>query len=455
MRLNRVALALAWLAGGCVTLLHAWHPDGYALRSPSSSAVFETIAASGALLLSAMSYGRWRERGLRSDGITCYALTMLAAGNILFVLLPLIADADAVWPGVRVAAFACGAVAALLIALASVVPERPSRRRPRSLALLLVLIGLAAVGAVGWVVHDSLPGLTSAGSTEASGTGTAVTAIQSVAAFAFAVASVRFARQRRDDRFFSWLAVTTVLWALARVNYAMTPTHQVDWISIGDWLRLAAYLVAVIAVAAELNLYWHRVTENAVLEERHRIARDMHDGLAQELAFIATQTRSLAGARNSAKANMVARAAERALDESRRAIAALTRPVDEPLDIALTQEAEDVAGRLGVRVALDVEPVHQVDGETREALLRITREAITNAGRHGRAARIQVSLANHHGVTLRIVDDGCGFRVDDPASYAGDRWGIAGMRERAESLGGRFSLQSRPYWGTRVEVWVP
>jgi signal transduction histidine kinase len=88
-------------------------------------------------------------------------------------------------------------------------------------------------------------------------------------------------------------------------------------------------------------------------------------------------------------------------------------------------------------------------------LLRIAREAMTNAGRHGRPSTIVVSLSNHDGVTLRVADDGRGFRVDDPRSFAGGRYGIAGMRERAEALGGKVRVDSRPYGGTKVEVWVP
>lgn len=457
MRLNRLVLIVAWCAGGTLTVLHGFHPGGYALRSPSSSAVFETIAASGALLVSAMTYGRWRQSRMLGDGLACYAFTTLATGNVLFVLLPLVANTNSVRPAVRAAAFACGAFAAGLLAAATVLADRPTRVRPTAVRLALVVVTwVAAVGALGWVARDSLPGLSEVASTEASGSGgVAVTVVQALSALAFALASIKLALRSAKDGFFGWLAVSAVLWAFARANYAITPAHQVNWINVGDWLRLSAYLVAVVAVAVELNLYWRRVADNAVLEERHRIARDMHDGLAQELAFIVSQTQSLAGSKTSPRAKLVARSAERALDESRRAIAALTRAVDEPLDVALTQEAEDVGGRLGIRVVLDVEPVPHVAPDTREALLRIMREAVTNAGRHGRAKSVHVALANHHGVSLRVSDDGCGFRVDDPAVFAGDRWGITSMRERAEALGGRFSVESRPYWGTRVEVWVP
>ncbi len=460
MRLNRIALWLVWLGGGGITAVHAARPAGFALHSPSSSAVFETVAAGGALLLSAMTYGRWRERRLLSDVVTCYAFTTLAAGNVLFALLPLMAGSDAVRPGIRVAAFVCGAAAAAVFALASVVPERETRHRPRlTVLLLVVMLSVAALAAVGWASRDTFPGLTGPASTEASGDAgdVGVAVMQALSALAFLLASARFASRRRPvaDQFYGWLAVTTALWALSRVNYVFTPAHEVNFISIGDWLRLAAYSVAVVAVAFELNGYWRRLAESAVLEERRRIARDMHDGLAQELAFIATQSRALTGQGSTERAELVAKSAERALDESRRAIAALTRPVDEPLDVALAQQAEELGGRMGVRVLLDVEPVGRVDSDKREALLRIAREAITNAGRHGRPTKISVHLANHDGISMRVSDDGRGFRPDDPRMYAGDRWGIAGMRERAEALGGLFLIESRPFGGTRVEVWVP
>ena len=461
MRLSRVVLWSVWIAGGGLAVLHAIEPDIFSLRTPSATAVLETAAACGALLLSAMSYGRWRQRALWSDLVTTFAFSMLAAGNVLFALLPIVADPESVQPGIRAAAFVCGIAAAALFAAASLVPERPAKAAPldRWLLLLAVATLVGGVAIVGWTLRGHLAGLTGVPSTEANGRagGVGVSIAQGASAFAFLLASVKFASRgwRRGDAFYSWLAVTAALWALSRVSYAVTPADQVAQLGLADWLRLSAYLVAVIAVAVELNGYWHRLAETAVLEERRRIARDMHDGLAQELAFIATQTRTLPAAGEAVRVEMVARAAERALDESRRAIAALTRPVDEPLDVALTQQAEELSGRLGVRVLLDIAPIGSVRSDVREALLRIAREAITNAGRHGRPTKISVQLLNHDGITMRIADDGRGFRPDDPKVFAGDRWGVAGMRERAEALDGRFTIESRPYRGTRVEVWVP
>jgi signal transduction histidine kinase len=352
----------------------------------------------------------------------------------------------------------------VLLAGASLAPERQVSERWERMSRSLLLLGVVAVvGAIAVIATGAggvggQPGLSS---TEASvDTGRlAVRVLQIVPATAFALASYGFLRRgiRDADPFYGWLAVSAALWSLARVNFAFTPVHPTATLSIGDWLRLAAYAVAVVAAASEFTGYWRRLAETAVLEERRRIAQDLHDGLAQELAFIATQTRGFATATTDEpdRLAMIARSAERALDESRRAVAALTRPIDEPLDAALAQQAEELGGRMGVRVLLDLESGIDVSHDTREALVRIAREAITNAGRHGRPSKISVSLANGEGIFLRISDDGRGFLVDDPRVYAGDRWGVAGMRERALALGGRCEVTSRPYGGTKVEVWVP
>jgi signal transduction histidine kinase len=173
------------------------------------------------------------------------------------------------------------------------------------------------------------------------------------------------------------------------------------------------------------------------------------------LAFIASQARWLDGDADPAnRAKLIASAAQRALDESRRAIAALTKPLDEPLDVAVAQAAEEVAHRLDVRLDFETDKDFRTDDDTREALVRIVREAVANAGRHSGAARVRVQLRRRNGVFLCVSDDGTGF---DPAAmeHASGHLGLVSMRERAEARGGRFSIQSAKSRGTRVKVWVP
>jgi signal transduction histidine kinase len=94
----------------------------------------------------------------------------------------------------------------------------------------------------------------------------------------------------------------------------------------------------------------------------------------------------------------------------------------------------------------------RVSPDEREALIRIVREAITNAGRHGGAKNVSVELTNGHGTHLRIVDDGSGF---DPRHTRVGGFGLVSMRERTEALGGRFRLSSQAGGGTNIEVRLP
>lgn len=462
MRGLRLAFVAVWVLGGALTALNAVDSSRLALESSDSSAVLATIAAGGAMLLAALSYARWHERALLTDLIACQAFSVLAIGNVAYGVVPLLMQPRSIGPDMRAAGLLTGSVAALMFAAAALAPRRKALEDSRFgvLAVLApVVVACLAVLAVLAFWSQPFPGLSGLSSTEAtSDIGSRnVTVLQAVTAGLFAVASLRFVRRgrRASDAFYGWLAITAAFWALARVNYVLTPSHYATWLTVGDWFRLTAYAVAVLGAAAQFVSYWRRAAGTAVLEERRRIARDLHDGLAQELAFITTQSKSLMHTVDDERALLLSRAAERALDESRRAIAALTHPVDEPLEVALAQQAEELSGRLGVRVLLQLDPVGRVSPDTREALLRIAREAITNAGRHGRPSKITVALSNHQGINLLVTDDGKGFLVDDPRVYVGGRYGVTGMKERAEALGGWFRLQSRPYAGTKVEVHLP
>src|SRR5207244_6686526 len=120
----RPALLVAWLVGGTLTIAHARSPHLYAAFSPAATPVLDTLAACGSILLAMLTYGRWRQRSLLTDVMTCYAFSLLAVINVLLVLLPMIAQPHAVQPDLRIAAFACGVLAMGLFAVASFVPQR-------------------------------------------------------------------------------------------------------------------------------------------------------------------------------------------------------------------------------------------------------------------------------------------------------------------------------------------
>jgi signal transduction histidine kinase len=191
-----------------------------------------------------------------------------------------------------------------------------------------------------------------------------------------------------------------------------------------------------------------------VLDERRRVARDLHDGVAQELAFISSQMHWLRTQPDDKETTgQIMEAVQRALDESRGAISTLSRPVQHSLDLALATTAEEVAERLGAKLELDLQPGVRTSPAWEEALPRILREAVANAVRHGRANTVSVRLRNSDGIWLRIADDGEGF--DPTRPRAENSFGLISMRERAEALGGEFRLDSKPGQGTSVEILVP
>ena len=266
------------------------------------------------------------------------------------------------------------------------------------------------------------------------------------------LAAIGFAlkAERTRDELMTWLAVAAVFGAFARLNYLLYPSAYTDWVYFGDFFRLAFYVAILFAAVQEIRSYWEKVSQTAVLEERRRIARDLHDGLAQELAFIGRNLRALDGS-DPTVARVTASTA-RALSESRLAIAALTKPLDEPLEVALAQAARDTANREGTNIDLILSPGIELDYRRRDALIRIACEAISNAARHGGANLVRVELQNGRQVHLHVSDDGCGFDPGSLPPTTGEGFGLTSMRERAHSFGGAFVVRSRPGAGTQVDV---
>ena len=226
---------------------------------------------------------------------------------------------------------------------------------------------------------------------------------------------------------------------------ASIPKECVDrCVALGHFLELALS-----------NWSAHRkLEEQATVEERRRIARELHDGLAHELAFIASKTRgAAAGAATPHDARALAGAADRALDEARRAITVLSVSQPQSLDAAISQTVEDLGSRLGVAWDLQLADDVEVPGEVTENLLRIVREAITNAASHGASEHVRVSLERDDQLRLVIEDDGCGFDPEGQGAAGG--FGLQSMQERAASVGAVLSVDSVPEHGHAGRGGVP
>ena len=209
--------------------------------------------------------------------------------------------------------------------------------------------------------------------------------------------------------------------------------------------------------------------ELAIGEERARIAREMHDSLAQVLGYVNTKAqaaqellrRSETG-RAAAQLGQLGAAARAAYADVREHLLGLRTALDpdrEFLDalreyLARWQEGSDVP--VDLVVAPIDEALRALPPTTELQLLRIVQEALSNVRKHAGATAARVCFERTAGaLAVTIADDGAGFDPAAPGRAAFPRFGLAGMRERAEAVGGALDLQSAPGQGTRVRVRIP
>ena len=271
------------------------------------------------------------------------------------------------------------------------------------------------------------------------------------------VAFVGFARRasRDGDLLMRGLAVAAPLGAVAVITDAIGPAVGAGWVVAEELFLLSAYAAILVGAWAESAAHWERFVDLASAEERRRLARDLHDGVAQDLLYIAVQSRRLVERHPDAESlRGLMYASERALDESRGAIGTLTYPLDEPISGLLESCVADVAYRSGAAAIVRVEGEIEPAADVREAVLRIAREATCNAVRHGRASQVHITLEARDQTQLTITDNGVGF--DAAAALRDGRgFGLENMQERAHSVGGRLSIWSGPSEGTRVMATLP
>jgi signal transduction histidine kinase len=433
----------------------------FAYRSPAAHVAIDTAATIIALLAAFLLFERFRQTALRRDLLLVAALAVMAGASLCLSAIPALAGLGA-QPATTWARFAARLLGVSLLAGAAFAPARrlpaPATSAKRTLlacVAALASLSLLALALGAWLPLPIDPALSPAAAGHPRVVGNPIILGGQLAAMVLLVcAGIGFARNVAGERdeLTSWLAVGAILAALARLNYFLFPSQYTDFIYTGDVFALAFQLVLLVGAARQIHAYHRELAEMAVLEERRRIARDLHDGLAQELAFIVSQSRGRAAAD---RLEQLASAAERALDDSRAAIAALTRPLDEPLDTALARVAGEVAERFGARATLDLQEGVEVPAPLREALLRIAGEAIANATRHGGAHAIAVELSQATDLRMTVADDGCGFDPADPPRRPGGGFGLTSMRERAEAIGGSLALRSAAGSGATVEVVVP
>jgi signal transduction histidine kinase len=433
----------------------------FAYKAEQLHIAIETTASLVAIVVAFLVGGRLRRSRRVDDLLLVAAVGLLAVTNTVFALLPAMVARPSSgfvgWAGIG-----GHAAAAVLIAAAAFGPFGPSRTigghvvaRAFALVALLVIVDATVMAAF----RGQLPRPVSVTHPDLSARpqivgDTAVLAIQLVSAGLYALASVGFARRAslRRDTFMTFLGAGAALAALARVNYFLYPSFYSHWVYAGDFFRLAFYLVLFAGALREIGDYFRAARERAVLEERRRLARDLHDGLAQELAYISRMSKIVSPEAPPHVIGDLQAATERALQQSRQAVAALATPTTEPLEQIIARVATETGARYGVDVAVDVAAELDLDEPRADALVRIAGEAVSNAARHSGAHRVLVVVEWRRGrPRLRVIDRGRGFEPPQPGTRTAT-YGLTSMRERAATVGADFSIRSEVGAGTCVEV---
>ena len=459
MRGMRTAVVATATVSAVATVAFALIPRlSFRYRWQAENLALETAASLIALLACFLVFGRLRRRTRLNELMLAWALAVFSLSNLMLVTVPIVAnwapDYLTVW-----AAPAARLVGAMLFVLAAFVPNRPLRRSGllfavsaagvTTVVLLAALLDpalvrrlppgvIASLAPVSPVRPDLHPRL-------------AQLVLQLAVVLLGGLATVGFLRRSRrlDDEFFGWLAIAAVLATASHINYLLYPAISVQSLYMGDVFRFAFYAVLLIGIMREISSYWRALSAAAVLEERQRIACDLHDGMAQELAYLARNLNALSGTADEERLTLLRCAVERAQLESRLAISAMAAPSGQPFEVALAEAAAYVADRYHVELDMDISSDIRLSVARREALVRIACEAVTNAARHSGADRVNLGVeCDGSGVRLWVSDEGHGFDTAAP----GGGFGLTSMRERAHSVGAELVVSSAPGHGSQVEV---
>jgi signal transduction histidine kinase len=224
--------------------------------------------------------------------------------------------------------------------------------------------------------------------------------------------------------------------------------------------RMVSLFASYAAIALANARLYERGRELSVLQERARLARDLHDAVSQKLFSVRAKARAAAVlvARDPARAieemDSVAALAGQAHAELRAVIDGLAPPELEAGGLAASVRGYAVlAGRThGAEVVVRAADLPALAPHLETAIYRVAQEAIGNALRHSGSQQVTVSLSRRQrAVVLEISDDGAGFDPGTPPQGLG----LASMRERAASVGGKLTVTSAPGSGTRVRLSVP
>ncbi len=406
--------------------------------------VFDTAVAVVAAFVCVLTCIRFLVEGRTLDLLLAGGFLSIAVGTVVFGLIPVLEGGSlssaAAWQYIGARLLGAG-----LIAIAPYTDGRLAARRRALVGVGAGVLGLLATGAIGM----QMPGAaipTTGELVEGSYVRVAAVLLAGLWLVALIGFWVRYRKHGRDLD--SWMCLAATLAVFADLHLVLKPIVSSDFLLQGDFLRVLAYGILVVGV-------WRAISQaefgRAVADERARVAREIHDGLAQYLFAISTQVSMLeSGAPLGEVLPRLKRAATSAQQEARFAVLALSSAGGSArFDSALRRYVEVLTADGELDVEVDVDSSVRLAPDEQIEVFRIVQEGLGNARRHAGARHVEVSITQRTGRRVVLVsDDGVGFdEADIPVGQ-----GIANMRLRAEAIEGELTLRSRSGRGTAIEV---
>jgi signal transduction histidine kinase len=414
---------------------------------PEARLVLDTAVALAAVLVAVLTGVRFSVDGRRLDLLLCSGFAILAASTICFGIAPVLGGQ----PVHRVESWARLGGRLLGWSLIAYAPWARGRINLRRRAVVNALTTFAVLLFSIWLLFRWMgPALPSFSWSKWDGPPPSVTSVIAIQAMLSLLVLIGFGHRfwlRRED-LDRWLALAATLALFAELHYVFTPIISSSHVSLGDFLRMLSYVVLLVGV-------WRAIRSaefgRAVADERARVAREIHDGLAQYLFALSTHASMLeTGAPVEQILPKLKEATAAAQQEARFAVLALSSASGSaPFDAALHRYVEFLTADGKLAVDLEIDPGIRLAPDEQIEVFRIVQEGLGNVRKHANACSARVRIGERFGQRyVSVVDDGDGF--DGETRPAGQ--GLKNIRARAQSIDGGVTLRTRPGGGTALEV---
>jgi NarL family two-component system sensor histidine kinase YdfH len=274
--------------------------------------------------------------------------------------------------------------------------------------------------------------------------------------FYLSLSAINFILLLNGEQFIVWvlpIVPTTVfvlmfVWLFDRQNQAREEAQNA-------WRDLDA-------AHRQLTEYAAQVEDLTLANERQRMARELHDTLAQGLAGLVLQLEAIDSHLSRGNTTKAQAITQQAMDRARLTLADARRAIDDlragdlpdiDLDTAVREEIDRFTAASGIPCELSIELPPSLPEAVRECARRVVSEALTNIARYAQAQHVAISLhPAHQAFAIEVRDDGVGF---DPAQISAGHYGLIGLQERARLSGGTLNIESAPGQGTTLKAQLP